>query len=88
MPDADMEAWEVTQSLPTIALGVPIFNVIDQPGDCSPGCPCVVGPSDGSDYGMHWTGVSDEDRRANDADSFFVDTEDARDRYQDTEVDA
>jgi hypothetical protein len=37
---------------------------------------------------MHWTGVSDEDRRANDADSFFVDTEDARDRYQDTEVDA
>lgn len=32
--------------------------------------------------------VSEEDRRANTEDSRFVDTEDARSRYQDTEVDA
>lgn len=75
-------------SLPAIRGGTPIFALIDQPGDCSPGCPCEVGPSDGSHYGMHWTGVAGVDRRANDADSFFVDTEDARGRYQEEEVDA
>lgn len=79
----DMQAL----SLPALRVGTPIFAAIAQPGDCSPGYPCEVGLSDGSNYGMHWTAPSDEDRRANDEDSFFVDTEDARDRYQE-EVDA
>lgn len=33
----------------------PLFEVVPQPGDCDSYCPCNVGPSDGSEYGMHWT---------------------------------
>jgi hypothetical protein len=90
MPDTEnnADAWDVALTLPTIALGAPIFNVVDQPGDCSPGCPCVVGPSDGSDYGMHWTALSDEDRAGIAEDIHFERTQDAASRYQDTEVDA
>ena len=74
----DMQAF----SLPAIRGGTPIFAVIAQPGDCSPGCPCEVGPSDGSDYGMHWIGLSDEDRAAIAVDVEFDRTQDGRDRYQ------
>lgn len=54
-------------SLPAIRGGTPVFAIIDQPGDCSPGCPCEVGPSDGSDYGMHWIGLPEETAGGGDA---------------------
>ncbi|CRK59023.1 hypothetical protein [Alloactinosynnema sp. L-07] len=40
----------------------PLFEIEDQPGDCSPGCPCET---DGSDYGARWVPV--RERRGRDA---------------------
>ncbi len=40
----------------------PLFEIENQPGDCSPGCPCET---DGSDYGARW--VPDRPQRGRDA---------------------
>lgn len=48
----------------------PLIEIEDQPGDCGPGCPCEAGPSDGTDYGMHWT-PGTENRGRNAARRFY-----------------
>lgn len=79
-----MTDWHIALALPSIALGTPIFNVVEQPGDCGPNCPCRVGPSDCSEYGMHWSAsVSAEAHAEIDAESRFERIHmDAADRYR------
>lgn len=48
----------MTALIPHLDAGTPLLEIQDQPGECGYGCPCNVGESDVSEYGMHWTVAS------------------------------